>query len=180
MQQPTRTKAYDQLQSLLARRILILDGAMGTMIQALGLSEEQVRGDRFQAHHKDLARFSDLLCLTRPDDVTAIHRAYFEAGADIVEAGVDLLLPETVIDTLNLKACLCAIEKYFQETGRRLPVIVSGTFDKGGATFVSGQSVAAFWNAVSHVPLLAVGMNCALGPDLMRPHVEELSSVATT
>src|SRR5207248_571335 len=85
MQQPSRTKAYDQLQSLLADRILILDGAMGTMIQALGLSEEQVRGDRFHSHHKDVARFSDLLCLTRPDDVTDIHRAYFEAGADIVE-----------------------------------------------------------------------------------------------
>ena len=70
MQQPSRTKAYDQLQSLLADRILILDGAMGTMIQALGLSEEQVRGDRFHSHHKDVARFSDLLCLTRPDDVT--------------------------------------------------------------------------------------------------------------
>jgi 5-methyltetrahydrofolate--homocysteine methyltransferase len=268
-----RTKTYDQLESLLAERILILDGAMGTMIQALRLSEEDIRGDRFHNHTKDLARFSDILCLTRPADITEIHRKYLAAGADIietntfgasfvgmeefqlprelvreintaavrcarraadeftdrnpdkprfvagsigptakqmaistrvddpawrgatfdqmvdsyyeqvaalVEAGADLLLPETVIDTLNLKACLFAIEKYFQSNGRRLPVIASGTFDKGGVTFVSGQSVEAFWNAVAHVPLLAVGMNCALGPESMRPHLEELSQVATT
>src|SRR5436190_18495937 len=272
MHQPSRSKTYDQLQSLLASRILVLDGAMGTMIQALQLSDADVRGERFSNHPKDLGRFSDILCLTRPDDITEIHRKYLSAGADIietntfgasfvgmeefqlprelvreintaaarcarraadefneqtpnkprfvagsigptakqmaistrvddpawrgvtsdemvdsyheqvaalVEAGVDLLLPETVIDTLNLKACLFAIEKYFQATGLRLPVIASGTFDKGGVTFVSGQSVEAFWNALSHVPLLAVGMNCALGPDSMRPHIEELSQVAT-
>jgi 5-methyltetrahydrofolate--homocysteine methyltransferase len=273
MPEPSRTKNYDLLESLLGDRILILDGAMGTMLQALKLTEADVRGDRCSTHHKDLARFSDILCLTRPGDITEIHRKYLAAGADIietntfgasfvgmeefqlprelvreinvaavhcarqaadefsertpdkprfvagsigptakqmaistrvddpawrgitfdemvdsyyeqvaalVEAGVDLLLPETVIDTLNLKACLFAIEKYFQATGRRLPVLASGTFDKGGVTFVSGQSVEAFWNALAHVPLLAVGMNCALGPELMRPHIEELSHVATT
>jgi 5-methyltetrahydrofolate--homocysteine methyltransferase len=273
MQSPSRTTTYDRLEELLGDRILVLDGAMGTMIQALQLSEADVRGERFSKHHKDLARFSDILCLTRPDDITEIHRKYLAAGADIIEtntfgasfvgmeefqlprelvreinmaaagcarraadefsertpkqprfvagsigptakqmaistrvddpawrgvtfdemvdsyydqvaalieAGVDLLLPETVIDTLNLKACLFAIEKYFQATGRRLPVIASGTFDKGGVTFVSGQSVEAFWNALAHVPLLAVGMNCALGPESMRPHIEELSQVATT
>src|SRR4029079_1554147 len=79
----------------------------------------------------------------------------------------------------NLKACLFAIEKQFEALGRRLPVIASGTFDRGGVTFVSGQSVEAFWDAVAHVPLLAVDMNCALGPELMRPHIEELSSVAS-
>src|SRR5262245_32084549 len=272
MQQPSRTKAYDQLQSLLADRILILDGAMGTMIQALQLSESDIRSDRFATHHKDLGRFSDILCLTRSADITEIHRQYLAAGADIIETntfgasfvgmeefqlprplvreinaaavacarraadeftertpnkprfvagsigptakqmaistrvddpawrgvnfedmvdsyheqvaaliegGVDLLLIETVIDTLNLKACLFAIEKCFQERGQRLPVIASGTFDRGGVTFVSGQSVEAFWDAVSHVPLLAVGMNCALGPELMRPHIEELSNVAS-
>jgi 5-methyltetrahydrofolate--homocysteine methyltransferase len=272
MPQPPRTKTYDQLQSLLADRILILDGAMGTMIQALTLSEADVRGERFADHHKDLSRFSDILCLTRPADITEIHRKYLAAGADIIEtntfgasfvgmeefhlsrelvreinvaaagcarraadefnertpqkprfvagsigptakqmaistrvddpawrgvsfdemvdsyheqvaaladSGVDLLLVETVIDTLNLKACLFAIEKCFEASGRRLPVIASGTFDKGGVTFVSGQSVEAFWDAVSHVPLLAVGMNCALGPELMRPHIEELSHVAS-
>jgi 5-methyltetrahydrofolate--homocysteine methyltransferase len=272
MPNPVRTAAYDQLQSLLADRILVLDGAMGTMIQALNLTEADYRGQRFLNHHKDLGRFSDILCLSRPADITQIHREYLAAGADIietntfgasfvgmdefqlprelvreinlaatacarlaadefnertpakprfvagsigptakqmaistrvedpawrgvsfdemvdsyyeqvaalVEGGVDLLLIETVIDTLNLKACLFAIEKYFEATGRRLPVIASGTFDKGGVTFVSGQSVEAYWDAISHVPLLAVGMNCALGPELMRPHIEELSHVAS-
>jgi 5-methyltetrahydrofolate--homocysteine methyltransferase len=268
----------DRLQNLLADRILILDGAMGTMIMRLGLDEEAKRGERFRDHQAgdssiQLTNFSDLLCLTRPDDITNIHREYLAAGADIietntfgasllgveefrfpremvgeinraavacarkavdewnertphkprfvagsigpttkqmaistrvddpawravtfdqmvdsfheqvaalVEAGVDLLLPETFVDTLNLKACLFAIDKYFQATGGRVPVIVSGIFDRGGATFVSGQSVEAFWNSVSHLPLLAVGMNCALGPDLMRPYLEELSKIATT
>jgi 5-methyltetrahydrofolate--homocysteine methyltransferase len=272
MPSPSRTAAYDQLESLLNERILVLDGAMGTMIQALRLSETDIRGERFSSHHKDLGRFSDILCLTRPADITEIHRKYLAAGADIVEtntfgasfvgmeefqlprelvreinmaavrcaraaadefnertpnkprfvagsigptakqmaistrvddpawrgvsfdemvdsyreqvaalveAGSDLLIIETVIDTLNLKACLFAIEQYFETTGRRLPVIASGTFDRGGVTFVSGQSVEAFWNAVSHIPLLAIGMNCALGPELMRPHIEELSKVAS-
>ncbi len=262
----------DLLESLLDQRILILDGAMGTQLQALGLDEAAVRGERFADHNKDLKNFADILCLTRPDDVAAIHSRYFEAGADIVEtntfgaspvgmeefalplelvaeinaaavacarraadewtdrtpdrprfvagsigpttkqtaistrvddpayrgttfdemaasyhaqvkalveAGVDILLPETVIDTLNLKACLFAIQQYFDESGRRVPVMVSGTFDKGGATFVSGQSIEAFWNAIAHFPMLTVGMNCALGPDVMRPHIEALAQVAT-
>ncbi|MBX3435320.1 MAG: methionine synthase [Pirellulales bacterium] len=259
------------LESLMAERILILDGAMGTQIQLLGLDEAAVRGERFARHTKDLKNFADVLCLTRPDDITAIHRRYLDAGADIVEtnsfgaspvgmeefalpvelipelnaaavdcaraacdqatdrdparprfvagsigpttkqtaistkvddpayrgttflemegsyyaqvaalveAGVDLLLPETVIDTLNLKACLFAIQRYFDETGNRVPVMISGTFDKGGATFVSGQSIEAFWNSIAHFPMLSVGMNCALGPDVMRPHIELLSQVA--
>ena len=262
----------DQLRSLMEERILLLDGAMGTQIQALGLDEAAVRGERFAGHHKDLKNFPDILCLTRPKEITAIHRRYLEAGADIVEtntfgaspvgmeefalpagleaeinaaavacarlavdewnertpdkprfvagsigptakqtaistrvddpayrgttfdamaasyyaqvaalveAGVDVLLPETVIDTLNLKACLFAIAKYFDDSGRRVPVMVSATFDKGGATFVSGQSIEAFWNSVSHFPMLTVGMNCALGPDVMRPHIEALAAAAT-
>ncbi|MEM8866496.1 MAG: methionine synthase, partial [Planctomycetota bacterium] len=100
--------------------------------------------------------------------------------AAVVEAGVDILMPETVIDTLNLKACLFAIQRYFDDSGARVPVMVSGTFDAGGGTFVSGQGVEAFWNAIDHFPLLSVGMNCALGPDVMRPHLEELQRVATT
>jgi 5-methyltetrahydrofolate--homocysteine methyltransferase len=263
----------DQLETLLDERILILDGAMGTQIQDLRLDEAAVRGDRFADHDKDLKNFADILCITRPDDITAIHRRYLAAGADIIEtntfgaspvgmeefglpldlvaeinaaavacarvaveemnaqtpdrprfiagsigpttkqtaistkvddpsyrgttfdemsesyyvqvaslieAGVDILLPETFIDTLNLKACLFAIQRYFDETGCRVPVMASGTFDKGGATFVSGQSIEAFWNAISHFPLLSVGMNCALGPDVMRPHIEALAGVATT
>ena len=260
-----------ELPGRIRERIHILDGAMGTMIQRLNLDEAAVRGHRFAGHHKDLVRFSDILCLTRADDISDIHYKYLEAGADIietnsfgsspigmeemelpselirdlnyaavdcarkavdrylkidpsrpryvagsigpttkqlaistkvddaaardidfmqmvesykiqvahlVEAGADLLLPETAIDTLNLKSCLYAIAEYFSETGRRIPVMVSGTFDRGGRTFVSGQTVEAFWNAISHFPMLTVGMNCALGPDIMRPHVEELSRVS--
>ena len=260
------------LEELLSDHILVLDGAMGTMVQALKLTETDIRGERFAKHHKELKNFVDLLCLTRPDAVTEIHRKYLEAGADIVEtntfgaspvgiiefdlppeivreinvaavrcarravdefrlrtpnrprfvagsigptgrtasistsvedpgfrnvtfdelvdsyyeqvkalieAGVDILLPETVIDTLNLKACLFAIRKCFDDLGRTVPVMVSATFDSSGSTFVSGQSVEAFWNAISHFPLLSVGMNCALGPDKMRPFVEEMSHVST-
>jgi 5-methyltetrahydrofolate--homocysteine methyltransferase len=256
------------LSELIRERVLLLDGAMGTMIQRLKLEEADVRGDRFADHDKDLKNFSDILCLTHPEKITDIHRAYYEAGSDIVEtnsfgaspigmvefglpdelvneinaaavacarkaadeytdktpdkprfvagsigpttmqlaistkvddpahrattfqalsdsyyaqvkslceAGVDILLPETAIDTLNLKSCLFAIKKYFDEGGRKVPVMVSGTFDKGGRTFVSGQSVEAFVTALSHFPLFSIGMNCALGPDVMRPHVEEMS-----
>lgn len=263
--------SFAQLDSLLNDRILILDGAMGTQIQALQLDEAAIRGERFHDHDRDLKNFADILCLTRAADITDIHRRYLAAGADIVEtntfgasvvgmeefnlpaemveeinyaavacarkacddfterdpakprfvagsigpttkqtaistkvddpsyrgttfqemeasyygqvaalveAGVDILLPETVIDTLNLKACLFAIDRYFTETGHRVPVMISGTFDKGGATFVSGQDVEAFWTAVSHFPVLTVGMNCALGPELMRPHLETLQRVS--
>ena len=260
-----------QLSELIRERILLLDGAMGTMIQRLDLDEAAVRGERFADHHRDLNRFSDILCLTHPEKITQIHREYFAAGSDIVEtntfgaspigmiefdlpeslvaeinaaavacakqaaaeytdrtpdrprfvagsigptsrqtaistkvddaahrdvtfqqmvasyrcqvealvgAGIDILLPETAIDTLNLKACLFAIQDYFDAGGRRVPVMVSGTFDKGGRTFVSGQSVEAFSTAVAHFPLLSIGMNCALGPDVMRPHLESLAKVS--
>ncbi len=259
------------LEELLDTRILVLDGAMGTMVQALKLDETATRGKRFANHTKDLKNFVDILCLTRPDDITEIHRKYLAAGADIVETntfgaspasiiefelpadltrelniaavqcarraadefnlktpdrprfvagsigpttkacsfspkvedagyraitfdelvesyyeqvaglvigGADILLPETVIDTLNLKACLFAIARYFEDSGTRIPVMASGTFDFAGATFVSGQSVEAFWVAVSHFPLLSVGINCALGPEKMRPYVEELSQIS--
>ena len=250
--------------------ILVLDGAMGTMVQALKLSEEAMRGDRFRDHTKELARFVDVLALTHADALVDIHRAYYEAGADIVttntfgaspvgmeefdlpaeltrelnlaaaecarraadeysrkgkprfvagsigpttkqmaistdvedasarsvtfdhmvdsyqqqvaalvEGGVDVLLVETVIDTLNLKACLFAIQNHFDETGTSIPVMVSGTFTESGVTFVSSQSVAAFWHSVSHFPLLSVGLNCALGPEPMRPLVEELAGISS-
>ncbi|WP_449240183.1 methionine synthase [Botrimarina hoheduenensis] len=268
----------EQLEHLLKERILLLDGATGTQIQALGIGEAEVRGERFAEHHKDLKNFGDLLCITKPDAILEIHRRYLKAGSDIietntfgaspvgmldfefeaaghdplalcneintaairlakqacaefteqnpdkprfcagsigptskqmaistsvedpshrdvtfdtmvdsyyqqtkamVEAGVDILLAETVIDTLNLKACLVAFKRYFDHSGTRVPVMVSGTFDKGGGTFVSGQSVEAFWNAIAHFPMLSVGMNCALGPDVMRPHLEEMQRVAS-
>ena len=262
--------AVSHLPDLIRERILLLDGAMGTMIQRLQLDEAAVRGERFADHDpsKDLKNFSDLLCLTHPEKITSIHDAYLEAGSDIVEtntfgaspvgmaefdlplelvdeinlaavacaraatdkwtektpdrprfiagsigpttkqtaistnvedpahrditfqemrdsyrsqvdslakAGVDILLPETAIDTLNLKACLFAIQDYFNAGGRKIPVMVSGTFDKMGRTFVSGQSVEAFVTSLAHFPLLSIGMNCALGPDVMRPHIEAMS-----
>lgn len=266
---PEKTKSHEQLLDLMSRRVLLLDGAMGTMIQRLKLDEAAVRGERFAGHNKDLNNFSDILCLTHPEKITSIHAAYYEAGSDIVEtnsfgaspvgmiefglpielvdeinhaavacarkaadewtertpdkprfvagsigptsqqmaistdvddpanrtvtfhemvasyrhqvnglvaAGVDILLPETAIDTLNLKACLFAIRDFFDEGGKRVPVMVSGTFDKGGRTFVSGQSVEAFVTALEHFPLLSIGMNCALGPDVMRPHLEEMAN----
>ncbi|HTN76062.1 MAG TPA: methionine synthase [Pirellulaceae bacterium] len=267
------TKSSHLLETLLSDRILILDGAMGTMIQRHQFTEADVRGERFADHRadKDLKQFSDVLCLTQPEVITDIHRQYLAAGADIVETnsfgasrlgmiefdlaeeyvreinfaavecarravdeynertpdkprfvagsigpttkqlaistrvddpahrdvtfdqmadsfygqiaalvegGADLLLPETFIDTLNLKACLFAIQQYFNDTGNIIPVMASGIFDRAGATFVSGQSIEAFWDSVSHFPLLSVGMNCALGPELMRPHLEALSKVA--
>ena len=256
----------------LDQEILLLDGAMGSMIFGLGLSEAQVRGERFKDWDTELQNCTDVVGLTNPEAIEGLHRKYLAAGADIittntfnaspvglsefnfsdeivheinvaavrsakraandftektpskprfvagsigptarqtaistkvedaafrntdfaemeasyfvqvkalVEGGVDILLPETVIDTLNLKACLFAISRYFEETGNVIPVIVSGTFDKSGGTFVSGQVVEAFWNSISHFPMLGVGMNCALGPENMRAHIEELSKIAT-
>src|SRR5262249_39944591 len=104
--------------------------------------------------------------------------SYYAQVAALVEGGVDILLPETVIDTLNLKACLFAIGQYFTDRGVRVPVMISGTFDRGGATFVSGQDVEAFWNAIAHFPMLSVGMNCALGPELMRASLERLQEAS--
>ncbi len=260
------------LQARLEKEILILDGAMGSMIYGLGLSEEEVRGEQFKDWHKDLKNCTDVVGLTNPDAIVDIHLQYLSAGADIietntfnaspvgladfdfpddvvreinlagaanarkaadqftlltpgkprfvagsmgptsqqtaistkvedpayrgitfeqmeasyyqqakalVEGGVDILFPETVIDTLNLKACLFGIKRYFDETGNVVPVMVSGTFAESGSTFVSGQVVEAFWHSVSHFPMISVGMNCALGPDIMRPHIEELSKIAT-
>ena len=256
----------------LGKEILVLDGAMGSMIYGLELTEEQVRGERFKDWGKDLKNCTDVFGLTNPEAIIGIHRQYLEAGADIietntfnaspvgladfdfpteivteinfaavanakkaadefsaltpdqprfvagsmgptsqqtaistnvedpayrgitfdemeesyyvqakalVEAGVDILFPETVIDTLNLKACLFAIARYFEESGNSVPVMVSGTFAESGSTFVSGQVVEAFWHSVSHFPMISVGMNCALGPDIMRSHIEELSKVST-
>ena len=108
-----------------------------------------------------------------------MEASYYLQAKALVEGGVDILFPETVIDTLNLKACLFAIARYFDESQNRIPVMVSGTFAESGATFVSGQVIEAFWNSISHFPMLSVGMNCALGPDVMRPHIEELSKIAT-
>jgi 5-methyltetrahydrofolate--homocysteine methyltransferase len=258
-----------ELTRLLRERILILDGAMGTMIQQCRLSERDFRG-RFHDHPHDLAGDNDLLSLTQPSTVRSIHDAYFEAGADIVETntfsatriaqadyrmqdearaineaaariareaadrwtartpdrprfvagalgptnrtasispevndpgarnvhfddlaaayaeavdglidgGADILLVETVFDTLNAKAALFAIENAFDRRNARLPIIVSGTITDASGRTLSGQTPAAFWNSVRHVNPLAVGLNCALGAALMRPYIEELSRIA--
>ncbi|HET7705108.1 MAG TPA: methionine synthase [Thermoanaerobaculia bacterium] len=265
MPQPDRTA---ELRDLLKKRILIIDGAMGTMIQRYGLEEDAFRGDRFSGHACDLKGNNDLLSITQPHVIEEIHRQYLEAGADIIETntfsaqaismadygfqsfvyemnvasaqiarraadaiatvdrprfvagalgptnrtaslspdvnnpgyravtfddlvaayheqvrglvdgGVDILLAETTFDTLNLKAALFAIEKYFEETGVRLPVMASITITDASGRTLSGQTVEACWNSISHAPLLSVGINCALGAQEMRPYVEELSSIA--
>lgn len=267
----TRPDQTQLLTELLGERILVLDGAMGTMVFDQGFDEEAIRGDRFRNHHKDLKNYVDILNLTRPDVIEGIHRAYLEAGADIietntfgssplgmaefelasdlmaeinraavqcarraadafnaktprkprfvaasigptakstsmspkvedpgfravsfddvmesyyqqvavlVESGADILFPETSFDTLNLKACLFAIAKYFEDHGMRLPVMASVTITDASGRTLSGQTVEAFWNSISHFDLLSVGINCALGPDKMRPYVEELSKLA--
>ena len=265
-----KAKTRESVEALLERRIVFLDGAMGTMIQRHDLTEEDFRGEAFADHPVDLKGNNDLLSVTRPDIVYEIHRAYFEAGSDIVETntfsstsiaqadyglgdyaktlnfesaglakkaaldfmernperscfvagalgptnrtasispdvndpsyravsfddlaeayyeqatalvegGVDILLPETTFDTLNLKAAVFAIEKLFGTLGTRIPVMVSVTItDRSGRT-LSGQTVEAFWNSIRHARPLSVGINCALGAEEMRPYVEELSRIA--
>ena len=258
---------------LLQERILILDGAMGTMIQQRKLDEAAFRGERFKDWTKDLKGHNDLLNVTQPSIIEDIHRQYLEAGADIVETntfnsqaisladygmdtlgyelskagaecakravaavqraqperrcfvagaigpttktssistdvnnpaargttyeelvkaygeqvqglldgGADLLLVETIFDTLNAKAAFFAIQQAFASGARRVPIMASVTFIQAGSNRgVTGQTVEAFWNSISHVPLLSVGMNCALGPKEMRPLIEELSRIAPT
>jgi 5-methyltetrahydrofolate--homocysteine methyltransferase len=263
-----QTDRTAELRELLSRRILVLDGAMGTQIQTYGLDEAAFRGERFANHSRDLKGASDVLAITRPEVLENVHRQYLEAGADIIETntfnaqaisfadydlqpyvyeinkaaaeicrraadefstpdkprfvagsmgptnrtaslspdvnrpgfrgvsfdelvdayyeqvrglvdgGVDILLPETTFDTLNLKAALFAIEKYFADSGITLPVIASLTITDASGRTLSGQTVEACWNSISHAPLLAVGINCALGAEEMRPHVEELAKLA--
>jgi 5-methyltetrahydrofolate--homocysteine methyltransferase len=259
-----------QLRDLLARRILVLDGAMGTMVQRYKLSEADFRGERFASHHKDLRGDNDVLVLTRPEVIAEIHDQYLAAGSDIIETntfnstavsqadygleahayelnvagarlaraaadawtartpakprfvagsigpmnktlsispdvnnpafraatfdevcaafkdqvrglidgGVDLLLLETIFDTLNAKAGIVAIEEVFEEKGVRLPLMISVTVtDRSGRT-LSGQTVDAFWVSVAHAKPFSVGINCALGARDMRPYVAELARLA--
>lgn len=264
-----------QLPKILATRIAILDGAMGTMIQRFKLTEANYRGEggasanrRFADHPKDLKGNNELLSLTRPEVIRDIHEAYLAAGADLietntfgatriaqddyqmpelaremnlvsarlaraacdkfstpdkprfvagavgptpktasispdvndpgarnvtfealrfsyleqiealVEGGADVLLVETIFDTLNAKAALFAIAEYFERSHERLPVIISGTVTDASGRILSGQTVPAFWASVRHIQPLAVGLNCALGAALMRPYLQELAKVA--
>ena len=256
------------LPGILAQRIAILDGAMGTMIQRFKLTEADYRGERFADHPKDVKNNSDLLVLTRPDVILDIHEGYLAAGADIietntfganpiaqddyglghlaremnvaaariareavdkfstpdkprfvagalgptprtasispdvndpgarnvdfeelraayyeqvaglVEGGADLLLVETIFDTLNAKAALFAVDEYFEASGERVPLIISGTVTDASGRILSGQTVTAFWYSVRHAQPLAVGLNCALGAALMRPYIQELNRAA--
>ena len=258
------------LQQLLEERILVLDGAMGSLILAERPQEEDYRGARFANHHKDLKNCNDVLTLSQPAMIVGIHRQYLDAGADIiltntfnsttvslaeydledytyeinvaaaelarqavnefttvsddrprfvagslgpmnrslsvspdvndpgmrlvtfdevvagyteqlrglVDGGVDILLPETAFDTLNMKACLFAIDQFFHEHDVRLPVMVSGTITDDSGRTMTGQTIEAFWTSVSHFDMLSIGLNCALGPEKMRPFLESISNIA--
>jgi 5-methyltetrahydrofolate--homocysteine methyltransferase len=268
---PMKALNYTRAQALpaiLEKRIAILDGAMGTMIQRFKLTEADYRGERFKDFAKDVKGNNELLSLTRPDVIRDIHEGYLAAGADmietntfgattiaqedykmadlaiemnrasaalaraacdkfstpdkpryvvgalgptpktasispdvndpgarnvdfetlrkayyeqtqaLVEGGVDVLLVETIFDTLNAKAALFAIEEYFDASGERLPLIISGTVTDASGRILSGQTVTAFWHSVRHARPLAIGLNCALGATLMRPYIQELAKVA--
>jgi 5-methyltetrahydrofolate--homocysteine methyltransferase len=261
----------EQLRALARERILVLDGAMGTMIQSLKLEEEEFRGARFDAWNREVRGNNDLLNLTKPDAIRDIHLAYLRAGADIVatntfsstaiaqadygmesiayelnlagarlaheaarlataadgrprfvagaigptnrtasispdvsnpgfravtfdqlrdayaeqvrgllDGDADILLLETIFDTLNAKAAIYAIEELFAERGRRVPVMISGTITDRSGRMLSGQTPEAFWNSVRHAAPLSVGLNCALGAKEMRAHVAEIARVAGT
>jgi 5-methyltetrahydrofolate--homocysteine methyltransferase len=288
------TKAHQHpLEKILQNRIAIIDGAMGTTIRTYGMTEADIRGERFKNSTKGLLNNGDLFSLTQPEMIGDIHRRFLEAGADIIETntfgatsitqseffvddpreqggrkdpafyqkviedsslgglawdineqsarqcrewadrvsnatsrqrfvagsigpltvslsnspdaddpgfrvvtfdqvktayaqqvraliagGVDLLLVETIFDSLNAKAALVAIREVFDEDGKRLPVMISAAVGRGGETMISAQTTEAFWNAVQHVKPLSVGLNCSLGPDLMYPFLEELSEKA--
>lgn len=261
-----------RLRELLNERILIIDGAMGTMIQRYKLEEADYRGTRFAAWHSDIKGNNDLLCLTQPHIIKAIHKEYLAAGANLIETntfnaqvisladydmqplayeinvaaakvareaiteyiaenalepgshfvagaigpmnktlslspdvnnpgyravtfdevadayyeqirglmdgGADVLLVETIFDTLNAKAALYAINKYFRDTRTKVPVMISGTITDASGRTLSGQTLEAFYISVMHANPLSIGLNCALGAQEMRPHVEELSQIA--
>lgn len=251
----------------LKKRILIIDGAMGTMIQRYKLEEADYRGERFKDWHTDVKGNNDLLSITRPDVITAIHKQYLDAGADIIETntfsstsiaqadydmqslayemnvasvkcakdainqsgkqawvagaigplnktlslspdvnnpgfravtfdevaeayteqikglvdgGADILLIETIFDTLNAKAAIYSAKNYFRQHNiPELPIMISGTITDASGRTLSGQTLEAFYVSVMHANPLSIGLNCALGASEMRPHIEELSSIAS-
>lgn len=259
-----------KIEDVLKERILVLDGAMGTMIQRYTLEEEDFRGERFKDHAHPLKGNNDLLSITRPDIIKEIHRQYLAAGSDIIETntfsstrvaqadyhletlayelnyqsakiakevaeeftkkepnkpryvagalgptnktasisphvndpgyraitfdqlvetyyeqakglvdgGADLLLVETIFDTLNAKAALFAIQQLFEDTGKQLPIMVSGTITDASGRTLSGQTTEAFLVSLSHVPMLSIGLNCALGASQLRPYLQVLAKEA--
>ena len=266
----SRDERIESLKRSLAERILVLDGAMGTMVQGFGLEEADFRGEHFKEHPGELKGDNELLSLTRPDVIQNIHEQFLEAGADLIETNtfgsnavsqadyaleytardlnlasakiaresadswtardpskprfvagaigptpktlslsadvndpaarsitfdalcqayreqtealieghVDVLLVETIFDTLNAKAALVAIDEVFEATGIRLPIMISVAITDASARTLSGQTVDAFWRSIAHVNPLSVGVNCSLGATDMRPHVAELSRIA--
>lgn len=267
---PDHADNLKYLTAALKKRILIIDGAMGTMIQRRNLTEEDFRGERFADYHLLIKGNNEVLNLTRPDIIEEVHTEYLEAGADfigtntfngtsisqadyemedfahdfnfegarlariaadkmtaktpdrprfvvgalgpmnktlslspdvndpgfravtfdevktsyksaassLIDGGADLLAVETIFDTLNAKAAIAAISELREQTGTQIPVMISGTItDRSGRT-LSGQTVEAFWNSVAHAEPFSVGLNCALGAELMRPHIVQLSKVA--
>lgn len=259
------------IKEILEQRVLLLDGAMGTMIQRHTLDEQDFRGERFANHHMPLKGNNDLLCLTRPDIIADIHEQYLAAGADIIETntfnsnrisqadygleeicyelnvvaaqlakkvadkftnenpekprfvagsigptnrtasmspdvndpgfravtfadlvevykeqirglmygGADILMVETVFDTLNAKAALFAIDEVFEEKGRKLPIMVSGTITDASGRTLSGQTAEAFYISLANHDLLSIGFNCALGADQLLPHIKSLSHISS-
>ena len=266
----TQKKRINSLHKAASNRILILDGAMGTMIQAHKFSEADYRGDRFADWHQDVVGNNDLLSLTQPQVIQDIHKVYLEAGADIVETntfnstatsladygmeslvrelneagaklareacdaiatpdrlrwvagvlgptsrtlsispdvndpgarnvtfdelvetymeategliagGSDIILIETIFDTLNAKAAIFAVQQVFENLGQTLPIMISGTITDASGRTLSGQTTEAFWNSVSHAKPFSIGLNCALGAKELRPHIEELSRISDT
>ncbi|VAX39158.1 5-methyltetrahydrofolate--homocysteine methyltransferase [hydrothermal vent metagenome] len=264
------TYTSDDIKNLLEDRILLLDGAMGSLIFQAKPTEEDYRGKQFAKHNCDLRNCNDILVLTQPELITDIHKQYFEAGSHILETntfnantismkeynleehtfeinkqavelvrqaaeqatvtdpglprliagsigpmnrslsispdvndpakrlvtfdevvdayteqirglvagGVDILMPETAFDTLNLKACLFAIQKFFDSEKINLPVMISGTITDDSGRTMTGQTIEAFWTSVAHFDMLSIGLNCALGPEKMRPHLSALSKIA--
>jgi 5-methyltetrahydrofolate--homocysteine methyltransferase len=268
----SRERRIEALKAAVARRILIIDGAMGTMIQRHKLTEAEYRGTRFAGHPKDVAGNNDLLCLTQPRIIKQIHEDYLAAGADIIETntfnaqaisladygmedlsreinvaaarlarqaadrwskkaprqprfvagaigptnrtasispdvnnpgfrntsfdelreayaeqargliegGVDVILIETIFDTLNAKAAGVAVLEVFEELGVELPIMISGTItDRSGRT-LSGQTAEAFWYSMRHLRPFSIGLNCALGAELMRPYLADIAAIADT
>ncbi len=264
--------ATSKLEQALQQGILLLDGGMGTMIQAYRLQDSDYRGQRFKDFPHDLKGNNDLLCLTQPEIIKAIHSAYLDAGADLIETNsfnstaisladyhqselayefnlaaaqlarqaadeaslktphkprfvvgvlgptsrtaslspevndpgyrnvtfdalvaayrvairgldegkVDALMIETIFDTLNCKAAIFAVEKYFAENNKRLPLMISGTITDASGRTLSGQTTEAFWNSVQHARPLSIGLNCALGAAALRPYIQELAKIAPT
>ena len=260
------------IKEILKKKILVLDGSMGTMVQSYKLHENDFRGDRFKNHPCDLKGNNDILCITKPEVIREIHFAYLQSGADLIETntfnatsisqedyktesfsyeinlagaklakdiceeitaqnplkprfvcgaigptnktasmspdvsnpefrnidfdqlaesykeqarglydgGVDLFLIETVFDTLNCRAALYAIQTFFDEIGKTIPVMVSGTITDASGRLLSGQTVDAFWHSIRHMDLIAVGLNCALGAKQIRPYIDTLSKIADT